>query len=158
METHLLNTILDAHKNKKNHDFVQWVSIPGLTSRPFSLQGIWNFVLVILKYLSRSLSSKWFGIITSRTVYTTVPKQASASESKITWPCFVWSAHSKAQIIYYIHKKTHSDDFCCSKLPLSLCYLLPVYQESLVTIVLLDGNVLCDFPILCMRSIHNFGW
>ncbi len=60
----------------------------------------------------------WYNYL-QNCLHNCVPKQASASESKITCPCFFSSAHSKAQIIYYIWKKTHSDDFWCSKLPLS---------------------------------------
>jgi len=43
----------------------RWKGISGLTSRLISLHTISNVVLIILKCLNQSLSSKWFGIITS---------------------------------------------------------------------------------------------
>ncbi len=72
-----------------------------------------QMMLVILKRLSCSLSSKWFGIITSQNCLAWLcPKyQSSASKRKITWQHLlsVLSACSEARLIYSVGKKEPQD-------------------------------------------------
>ncbi len=53
-----MNKFLDVYQ--KSHVTAQWDSITGL----ILLHSVWNVVLVILKSLSQSVSTKWFGMIT----------------------------------------------------------------------------------------------
>ncbi len=113
-----------------------------------------QMMLVILKRLSCSLSSKWFGIITSQNCLAWLcPKyQASASKRKITWQHLlsVLSACSEAQLIYSVGKKEPQDSQLCIVSPDSddlILWNTRNRDSSLFT------NVLCYILIL-----RKFGW
>ncbi len=121
-----------------------------------------QMMLVILKRLSCSLSSKWFGIITSQNCLAWLcPKyQASASKRKITWQHLlsVLSACSEAQLIYSVGKKEPQDSQLTTFLLFELCIVSPDSDDLILwntrnRDTSLFTNVLCYILIL-----HKFGW
>lgn len=84
METNWLNKFHIIYDQNRSCD---WIT--ELTSGSVSLHTIWNVLLIILKYLSQSLPSKWFGIITSQSCLARLHSQTSGIRAQDNMGAFV---------------------------------------------------------------------